>query len=112
VITVADNREVGKDWKIPAKSFVKEDMFGRATKPFLAANDVGNSHKMIVHDDTEMIGRVAIGLDDDLVIDPGVLPGDVTTNSVCAGSSARTRNFEPENMSLTTGNSLLAFRWI
>ena len=42
----------------------------RAGDPLLAANDVGDAHLVVVDDDGEVVGREAVGLEDDLVVRP------------------------------------------
>jgi hypothetical protein len=79
LLLVAQQRHVGER---PAASMpeppIEQQVLGRRGDPLLAADDVGDPHEVVVDDDGEVVGREAVGLEDDLVVwdrrvDP---PGD------------------------------------
>ena len=57
------------DREVPSEITVQEDVFWRAREPFFSADHMGNSHHVIIHDNGEVIGRVTVALDKDLIIE-------------------------------------------
>ena len=49
-------------WRFPPERFVQKNMLGAAVDPFLASNDVGYVHQVIIDHIGEMIGRESIRL--------------------------------------------------
>ena len=49
--------------RLPTKRLIDEDVPRRAGEPFVAAQDVGDLHEVIVDQRGEMVRRVAVGLE-------------------------------------------------
>ena len=71
---------------LPAEGFVEQDVLGGGGDPLFGADDVGDVHEVIVDDVGEVVGGKAVGLHEDLVVDVGVLEGDVAAELVAKGS--------------------------
>ena len=79
-----------KRGSLPAEGLVEEDVLGRGGDPLLGADDVGDLHEVVVDDVGEVVGGEAVGLQQDLIVDVGVLEGDVAAELVAesGGGSA------------------------
>ena len=56
-------------WHRPIKILIQQLMFRHRVQPLFAAQNVCNSHQMIVHHDGQMIGRHTVGFYQHLHID-------------------------------------------
>lgn len=91
---------MGELRRFPAKAFVEDYVFRRRRNPFLKQasqisaiatiadgthlppHDVANLHEVIVHDVGEMVGRPAVGFQQDRVVHFRVLETDVSVNKI------------------------------
>ncbi len=71
--------------ELPAEGIVEQDVFRGGGDPLFGADDVGDLHEVIVDDVGEVIGGEAVGLHEDLIVDVGVLEGDVSAEFVAEG---------------------------
>ena len=69
----------------PAEGLVEQDVLGGGGDPFLGADHVGDVHEVVVDDVGEVVGGEAVGLEEDLVVDVGVVEGDVAAEFVAEG---------------------------
>ncbi len=53
---------------LPAEPLVEQHVLRGRRDPFLAADDGVDAHQVIIDDDSEVIGREPVGLEDDLII--------------------------------------------
>ena len=78
-VEVAQEGHVPEAWELPAEGLVEQDVFGGGGDPLFGADDVGDLHEVVVDDIGEVVGGEAVGLHEDLVVDVGVLEGDVAS---------------------------------
>ena len=71
-----------KRGQLPAEGVVEEDVLGGGGDPLLGADDVGDLHEVVVDYVGEVVGGVAVGLEEDLVVDVVVVEGDVAAELV------------------------------
>ncbi len=55
--------------RLPAEGLVEQHVLRCRRNPFLGANDVGDTHEVIVDDVGEMVSREAVGLHEHLIVD-------------------------------------------
>ena len=72
-------RELGR---IPAEGVVEADVDRRGRDPLLAAQDVADRHQVVVDDVGQVIGRVAVRLEQDQVFEVGVLKDDLAAQEI------------------------------
>jgi hypothetical protein len=53
----------------PIRSNGTGGMFWCAREPFLAPDDVGDTHQVVIHDVCQMVGGIAVGFQEDLVVE-------------------------------------------
>ena len=78
-----------------SESFVEQDLLGRIRDVIVPTNDVGDPHVDVVGHDGEVVGRVAIGAQDDEVLDVGVVEGNRPAHAVVEARFAA-RHLEPD----------------
>ena len=81
-VEVAQEGHVPEARDLPAEGFVEQDVLGGGGDPLFGADDVGDAHEVVVDDVGEVVGGEAVGLHEDLVVDVGVLEGDVAAELV------------------------------
>ncbi len=89
LVEIAQQRHVPEARELPAEGVVEQDVLGRGGDPLFGADDVGDVHEVVVDDVGEVIGGEAVGLHQDLVVDVGVLEGDVAAQFVAEGGCRR-----------------------
>ncbi|OPZ78729.1 MAG: hypothetical protein BWY77_01450 [bacterium ADurb.Bin431] len=67
-VGIKNQRQMGHLRRLPAEILVQQQVLGHGTQPLLAADDMGDLHEMIIHDIGQVIGRIAIRLEQHLVI--------------------------------------------
>ena len=87
--------DVGRD--LPAKGIVEQVVFRCRGEVFRAAHDMGDRHVVIVDDIGEVIGRVAVGFEEDLVLQLTVFDRDVAIDGILEGGRAGKRHFLADN---------------
>src|SRR5579859_10764 len=68
--------------RLPSQCIPYVDVTRRAGNPLLGAQEMGNLHQMIVNDMREMVGWESIRLENNEIIDVGILEGDVAVQLV------------------------------
>ena len=68
-VRAEDERHVAEAGRSQAESFVEDDLLGGVRDVVVAAQDVGDAQEGVVDDAGEVVGRRAVGLDDDLVLE-------------------------------------------
>src|SRR5437773_7733716 len=88
---------------LPSECAIDQEMFRNRGDPLLAAHDVRDPHLVVIDDDGEVVGRKAIRLQNDLILDRVGLPLDVacTRSSIASVPSSGT-------LSLMTWGSFFA----
>lgn len=64
----AEEAGVGEGGRGPVEGVVEGDVLGRGDEPLGASDDVGDVHEVVVDDVGEVVGRVAVSLDEDEVV--------------------------------------------
>jgi hypothetical protein len=64
-----ENGEMDPDRFLPAEGAHNVDVQREGAQPFRAAHDVRDLHFVVIHDGGEMIGRQAVGFEDDVVVE-------------------------------------------
>ena len=62
LVRIAQERQVDEPGHWPAKGLVEQQVLGDGAEPFLAANDVGDAHQVVVHHHRQMIGGHGVRL--------------------------------------------------
>ena len=68
--------------RLPSECFIKQVILGCGGKIFTAADNMGDVHEVVIDNIGEVIGREAIGLHQNLVIQLRIMHGDITINHV------------------------------
>ena len=89
--------------KLPAEGVVEEDVLGGRGDPLFGADDIGDAHEVVVDDVGEVIGGEAVGLHEDLIVDVGVLEGDVAAEFVAEGRAAFEGDLHADDEGLLRG---------
>ena len=98
VIFIRNQRTVHILRNLPAEGLIETIVLRARAQILVATNDVGDAHQMIVDDIGEIIGRIAVGLDEDHVIELGVIDGDVSVELVVEGRRALGRVVLTDNI--------------
>ena len=88
VVLIGDERAVNILRNLPAEGLIETIVLRAGAQILVAANDMGDAHQMIIDDIGEIIGRIAIGLDEHHVIELGVIDRDVSVELVVEGRRA------------------------
>ena len=75
-------RQMGIDRRLPAESPMDENMQRGRRQPFLAAEDMGDLHQVIVHLRRQMIRRITVGLQQNGVFEDAVLHRDLPIDRI------------------------------
>ena len=103
LVRTENQRHMRKARRRLSESFVEQDLLGRIRDVIVPTNDIGDPHVDVVGHDSEVVGRVTPGAQDDEVLDVGVVEGNRPAHAVVearlAGrhlepDRARTRGFE------------------
>ena len=78
--------DIGGD--LPAEGLIQQVIFGGRGQVLGPPYHVGDAHEMVVHHVGEIIGGQAVGLEEDLVVQLGVVHGDVPVHRVVEGGGA------------------------
>ena len=93
-----DRRNVDISRDIPAKCFVQQIVLGSGRQILVAADNVGNTHRMVVNDVCKVISRHAIGFNQNLVVQFRVVDGDIAENLIMEGRGAFLRALLANNV--------------
>src|SRR3990170_1244379 len=90
------------------EGFIEQQMLGNAGQPFDSSKNMGDAHKFIINNYSQMISGKAVGFNKYAVIDVVGIEGHFTLQSVGKGEFAVYWNFEPDNIFIPLGNALLS----
>ena len=97
------------DRLLPAERVVQQIVFRRARKVLVAAHDVRDAHRVVVDDVCEVIGRHAVRLDQDHVVQIGAVHCDVPVQNVVERRFAVLRHVLPDDVRLAGRDAALHF---
>ncbi|GBD05395.1 hypothetical protein HRbin20_00978 [bacterium HR20] len=80
----------------PPKCLVEQDVLGSRRQPLFAADDVGDAHQVVVDDVCQVVGGVAIALEEHLVVNVFAWHNDGATNAVVELDLAVEWDLEPD----------------
>ena len=98
-----DERHVAEARRRQAEGLVEEDLLGRVGDVVVAAEDVGDAEEGVVDDAGEVVGRRAVRLDDDLVLDGVRLDGDPAVDEVVEGDRPAGLDLEEDGVPVLVG---------
>ena len=88
---------------LPAERLVEQDVLRRRRDPLFGADDIGDAHEVIVDDVGQVVGGEAVAFEQDLVVDVGVVEGDVAAQFVAEGGAGLLRDLEPNGVGFAGG---------
>ena len=88
VIGIGNQRAVNVLRNLPAKGLIQTIVLRTGGNIFVSANDMRDSHQMIIDHVCEIIGREAVRLDEDHVIELAVVYRDVSVKLIVEGRGA------------------------
>ena len=97
-VLAVDQRQVDIGRYLPAERFIQQVVLRRGAQVLRAADDVGDGHGVVVDDVREVVGRVAVLLDQDLVLQLAVLDRDLAEYRVREGRRALGRHLLADNI--------------
>ena len=93
----------------PAEGLVKHHMEWGRGQPFLATDDVGDLHQVVVNDIGQVVGGHAVALEEHFVVEQTAVHGDIATNKVVDSDVNVVRELEAHHVGLATVNAVLHF---
>ena len=85
MLLIRNQRTVHIYRHLPPKRFIKPVIFGRGGKVLVSSHHMGDSHEMIIHNVSKIIGGISVGFDEDHVIQLRIVHGDVPVNFIMEG---------------------------
>ena len=86
------------DGLFPTKHVIQDNMFWSRTQPFFATKHVRDFHKMIVHNNSEMVCRKPISFHEYLIINQFIFERNIVTHKICPRGSSFVRHVKTNNM--------------
>ena len=83
---------------LPAERLIEEVVLRGRAEVLAASDDVGNAHRVVVDNVREVVGGVAVGFYQDLILQLAVLDGDFAEYRVGEGRAALDRHFLADNI--------------
>ena len=83
---------------LPAERLVQQIVLGGAGQILVAPYHMGDAHGMIVHHVGKIVGGHAVGLDEDLVVQGGVLHGNIPVDLIVEGGGALLGHLLPDHI--------------
>ena len=105
LVGVAQQRHVHPLRRLPAERLVELHVLGRRRQPLLGADHVRDLHQVIVDDVGEVVGREAVGLEQDLVVDLRVLELHLAAQAIDEHDLAGARHRQPHDERLAGGDA-------
>ena len=99
-VGVAQQRHVHEHRRRPAERLVQHEVLGGRGNPLLGADDVRDLHDVIVHHVGQVIGGIAVGLEQHLIVDLPVLDGDGVAKRVVHHGAAIHRHLQAHHRRL------------
>ena len=103
-----DLGQMDEERGLPAQGLVQLQVAGNARQPLLAAKDVGDAHRPVVHDAGEVVGGEAVGLEEHEVVHQAILERHAAANQVVEDSRAFEGHGEPHHRGSRIVRALLA----
>ena len=101
-----DERHVAEPRRLQAEGFVEDDLFRRVADVVVAPEDVGDAEVGVVDDAGEVVGRRAVRLDHDLVLDRLRLDGDPAVDEVLVSDRPAGLDLEEDSVAVLVGLAL------
>ena len=88
-------------WHRPTQIIIKQNVLRGRANPLFTPDNIRDFHQVIIHNDSQMIGRVTIGLEQNLHIN--LTPGNlyIAPKLVLDGTHALFRDLHPNDTSFT-----------
>ena len=109
VVFVQDAGKVNVGGHVPAKGLVQVHVFGRGGQPFFPADDVGDAHEVVVHDDGHVVGGEAVAFHKDLIVHFVGVDGDLAPGFVHKADVFVVGELKPHHVFFAVCDSLLGF---
>ena len=97
VLLIGDQRAVYVHRHVPAKGFIQPVVLGRGGKIFVAPHHVGDPHQMVVDHICKIVGRKAVRLDQDHIVQFLIGHRDVPVDLVVEGGLSLVWDIEPDD---------------
>ena len=88
MLLIRDQRAVHINGHLPAEGLIQTVILRRGRKVFISPHHMGDSHEMVVHHVSKIVGGVAVGLDQDHVIQFRVFHRNVSVNLIMEGGGS------------------------
>ena len=95
---------------LPLESIKKASMLGSRTDPLFASHDMGDAHQVVIHHRGEVIGRHAVGFDQNRIVDSIGIPFQPAPNVVVYDDGCVARDALPDHERLAFRHRLLDLR--
>ena len=92
--------QVAEGRRLVAERLVEPQVLRQRVDPLLAADHVADPHRVVVDGACEVVGRVAVGLEDDLVVDQLPLAADLAAQEVLHDAFALGRHGQADRVGL------------
>ena len=103
LVLAHNQRQVNVGRNLPAEGFIEQVVFRRGAEVLGAADNVRNAHGVVVNDVGEVVGRVAVGLNQNLILQLAVLDGNLAEHRVGEGRAALSGHFLTDNVGRSLG---------
>jgi hypothetical protein len=100
---------VREDGDLPTEGPVQQDVERGRDDPLLGPHDVGHAHEVVVDDVGQVVGRIAVALEQHRVADLGVGHGDLAAQEVVEGGAAAVRRPQTHHVRLARRSSPALF---
>ena len=87
VLLVGDQRAVHIGRHLPAESLVETIVLRRGGQILVASHHMGDAHQMVVHHVGKIIGGIAVGFDQDHIVQLGIIYRDISVDLIMEGLS-------------------------
>ena len=94
---------------LPSERLVQQVILRGGAEILRAAHDMGDAHGMVVDDVGKVVGRIAVLLDQDLILQLRIVHGDLAENRVGEGGGAFDRHFLADDIGRAGVEKLLDF---
>ena len=88
VLLVGDERTVDVHRHLPAESVIEAVVLGGRGKVLISPYHMGDAHEMVVHHVGKIVGGIAVGLDQDHIVQFGIVHRNVPVNLIVEGGSS------------------------
>ena len=108
-LVLHDWRAVNINRNIPAECLIEQVILRSRRKIFVTTDDMCNAHQVVVYNICEVVGRHAIGFNQNLVIQRAVFYGDIAINFIVECGCAIERHLLADNIRNTSIQLFLNF---